>query len=86
MQSIARYQALDALTLYVHSVKMSVGFGKRAETSKGRPLSVTAYLKRCVGEVNSVENYLRHALVIVIVSLTTKSIGRGKRSFPRSTS
>jgi len=42
-QSNARYQALDSLTFHVHSVGMPVGFGK-AETSKGRPLSMMAHL------------------------------------------
>jgi hypothetical protein len=47
----ARYHALD--TLITHSEKMPVGFGKRAETSKGRPLSVMAHLKRSIVEVNA---------------------------------
>jgi hypothetical protein len=43
-QSNTRYQALDTLTIHMHSVEMPVGFG-RAETSKGRTLLMMAYLK-----------------------------------------
>jgi len=33
-QSNARYQALDTLTFHVHSVEMTVGFGKKSRTPK----------------------------------------------------
>jgi hypothetical protein len=33
-QSKAKFQALDTFTFHVHSVKMPVGFGKSAETTK----------------------------------------------------
>jgi len=52
-QSNARYQALDTLTFHVHSVEMPVGFGKKAETSKGRPLSTMVHLKRSIVEVKA---------------------------------
>ena len=37
-QSNARFNALDKLTVIVHSIKMPVGFG-RSVRSKGRPLA-----------------------------------------------
>jgi len=43
---------------------MPVGFGKHAITSRGRPLSVMAHLKRSTMEVKAEENCLAHALVI----------------------
>ena len=36
-QSNARFNALDKLTVVVHSIKMPVGFGKQVIRSKGRP-------------------------------------------------
>ena len=66
-QSNARYQAL-VCTFRVHSVKMLVGFGN-AQTSKGRPLSVMAHLKRSIVEMNSEGNYLAHALVIAVARM-----------------
>jgi hypothetical protein len=72
MQSNARYQALDTLTFHVHSVRMPVSFGKRAETSKGRSMSVMAHLKRSTSivEVKAKENCLRHVLVIAVARVT----------------
>jgi len=58
-QSNARYQALDTLTFHVHSVGMPVGFGKKAETSKGRSLSTMAHLKRSIVEVKAKETVFR---------------------------
>ena len=65
----ARYQALDTLTFHVHSLKMSVGFGKRAEKSIGRPLSVIAQFKRSVLEVKAEENCLANTLVIAVAKM-----------------
>ena len=45
-QSNARYNDLDRLIVVIHSVKMPVGFGKRAVKSMGRPLSVMTHLKK----------------------------------------
>ena len=45
-QSNTRFQALDARTVHVHSVRMAVDFGKRAERSKGRPLYFMAHIKQ----------------------------------------
>jgi hypothetical protein len=69
-QSNARYLALDTLTFHVHSVKVPVGFGKKAETSKGRPLSVMAHLKRSIVEMKGEENCLAHAIVVALASVT----------------
>jgi hypothetical protein len=68
-QSNARYQALDTLTFHMHSVGMPVGFGENAETSRGRPMSTMAHLKRGIVEVKAKENCLAHALVITIARL-----------------
>jgi hypothetical protein len=54
----------------VHSVRTPVGFGKRAEKTKGRPLSVMAQLKRNIMKVKAQENCLAHALVIAIAIVT----------------
>jgi hypothetical protein len=69
-QSNARHQALDTLTFHMTSVKMHVGFGKRVEKTKGRPLSVMTHLKRSIVEVNTEENCLAHALVMAMVRVT----------------
>jgi hypothetical protein len=70
-QSNARYQSLDTLTFHVHFVGMPVGFGKRAETSKGRPLSTMARLKKSIVEVKAKQNCLAHALVIDMAKVTS---------------
>jgi len=44
-QSNSRFNALETVVVTVHSVRMPVGFGKRAIKSRGRPLSVMAHLK-----------------------------------------
>jgi hypothetical protein len=62
IQSNARYQALDTLTFHVHSVEIPVGFGKKAETPKGRPLSTMAHLKKGIVKVKAKENCLAHTL------------------------
>ena len=56
-QTNARYNALDKLAVVVHSVKISVGFGKGVK-SKGRPLSVMARLKHSIIEVKAETNCL----------------------------
>jgi len=66
LQSNSGFNTLDTLVITVHSVKMPVGFGKRAIRSMGRPLSVMADLKQCIVEVNSEKNCLAHALIIAI--------------------
>jgi len=65
-QSNSRFNALDTLVVTVHSVRMSVGFGKIVLKSRGRPLSVMAHLKRILVEVKAEENCLAHALIIAI--------------------
>jgi len=85
-QSNARQQAPDTLTFHVHSVKMPVGFGK-AKTSKGRPMSVLAHLKRSIVEVNAEENYLAHALMIAVAKVTKdpgyKAYRQGRKILPK---
>ena len=65
-QSNSRLNALDTLVVTVHSVKMPVGFGKHAITSRVRPLSVMAQFKESIVEVKAEENSLSHVLVIAI--------------------
>jgi hypothetical protein len=85
-QSNARYQALDTLTFHIHSVGMPVGFGK-AETSKGRPLSTMAHLKRSIVEVKARDNCLAHALVIAVARVTNdpnyKAYRQGRKILPK---
>jgi hypothetical protein len=70
-QSNARFNALDALTIVVHSVGMPVGFGGgRAIKNIGRPLSVMAHIKTGIIEVKAERNCLIHALVIAIAKAT----------------
>jgi len=52
-QSNSRFDALYTLVVTVHSVRMPVGFGKSAIKSRGRPLSVMAYLKTSIVEVKA---------------------------------
>jgi len=68
-QSNSRFNALDTLVVTVHSVKMPVGFGKRAIKSRGRVLSVMSRLKKSIVEMKSEENCLAHALIIAISRL-----------------
>jgi len=68
-QSNSRFIALDTLVVTVHSVKMPLGFGRRAIKSKGRPLSVMAHLKRSIVEVKAGQNCLANALLIAISRL-----------------
>jgi hypothetical protein len=86
-QSNARYQSLDTLTFHFHSVKIPVGFGKRTETSKERPLSVMAHLKRSIVEVKAEENNLAHALVIAVSKMTNdlnyKAYIQGRKILPK---
>jgi hypothetical protein len=73
-QSNAKHQALSTLTFNVHSFKKPVGFGKKAETSKGRSASVIAHVKRSIEEVTAEEKCLAHALVIAVAKVTSDPI------------
>ena len=71
-QSNYRFNALETLTVVVHSVTMPVGFcfpGNGIKT-KGRKLSVIAHLKTSIIEVKAETNCLARALVIAIAKLT----------------
>ena len=52
-QSNARLNAMDRLVIVVHSVKMSVGFGRTALRTEGRQLVNLAHLKRSIIEVRA---------------------------------
>jgi len=69
-QSNARYQGLDTLTFHVFSFGMPVGSCKKAESSKGRPISTIAHIKRRIVEVKAKEICVEHALVIAVVRVT----------------
>jgi hypothetical protein len=64
-----------------------VGFGKRAEKTKGRPLSVMAHLKRSIVEVSAKENCLAHALLIAMARVTNdpdyQSCRKGWKILPK---
>jgi hypothetical protein len=85
-QSNARFNALNKLVIYVHSVKMPVGFG-RGIISKGRSLSVLVYLKKSIVEVKAENNCLAHALIIAVAKLTNdpnyNSYRRGRKVLPQ---
>ena len=74
-QSNSRFNALDTLTVVLHSVRMPVGFGLRGDGIKtmGRSLSIMAHLKKSIIEVKTETNCLAHALIIAIAKLTNDS-------------
>jgi hypothetical protein len=72
-QSNSRFNALDTLTIAVHSVRMSVGFGFQGIKTKGRPLHVMAHLKKSIIPVKSEKNSLAHAMVTAITKITGDS-------------
>jgi len=45
-QSNARFNALDALVMTVHSVRMPIGHGGDGIAKKGRPLEIIVRLKK----------------------------------------
>ena len=65
-QSNATFNAIDKLTVVLYSVRMPVGFGIGGIKTMGRPLSVTAHLKKSIVQVNAETNCLAHALLIAI--------------------
>jgi hypothetical protein len=62
IQSNARLNALNRLTLQIHAVQMPSGSGGKKK--KGRPQLVMAHHKKCIGEVKSEQNCLSNALII----------------------
>ena len=87
-QSNSRFNALDTMTVVLHSVKMPVGFGFHSACmkTKGRPLSVMAHLKRSIIQVKTETNSLAHALIIAIAKLTNdpnyKAYIQGRKIYP----
>ena len=71
-QSNSRFNALDTLTVVLHSVRIPIGFGLPGDGIKtmGRPLSVMAPLKKSIVQVKTETNCLTHALIIAIANLT----------------
>jgi len=68
-QSNSMFDAMDTLVVTVHSVRMPVGFGKRAIKSRGRQLSLMAHFKISLVEVKAEENCLAYAIVISIAKV-----------------
>ena len=70
-QSNARFNALDTLTVVLHSVRIPIGFGLPGDGIKtmGRPISVIVHLKKSIVQVKTETNTLAHALIIAIVKL-----------------
>ena len=64
-QSNARFNALDTLTVVLHSVRIPVGFGLQGNGIKtmGRPLSVMAHLKKSIIQVKFETNCLAPLLL-----------------------
>jgi hypothetical protein len=67
VQSNARFNALDRLTIQLHAVRMPSGSG--FAKVKRRPLSVMAHLKISIVDVKSEFSCLAHALVIAKMRL-----------------
>ena len=64
-QSNARFNALDRLVMTVHSVRIPAGHGGGdGIATKGRPLELTARLKKSIVQVKAESNCLAHALII----------------------
>jgi len=94
-QSTSRLSALDKLVVTVHSVKMPVGFGKHAITSRGTPLFVMAHIKKSIVEVKAEEKCLAYALVIAIANVDKdpnykayilgRKIGQVVQTIPKTT-
>jgi hypothetical protein len=86
-QTNAKYNVLDRMIVVIHSAKMSVGFGRKAVKSKGRPLSETVHLKRSIIEIKAKTNCLAHALKIGIARLTNDpnctSYRKGNKILPQ---
>ena len=87
--SNARFNALDTLTVVVHSVKMPIGFGLRGDGIKtmGRLISVVAHLKKSTEQVKTEKNFLAHALIIAIAKITKdanyKAYIQGRKIYPK---
>jgi hypothetical protein len=63
------FNALDTLTIEVHSVRMPVGFwGFRGIKTKGRPIQVMAHLKSII-QVKTETNCLANDLIIAIAKI-----------------
>ena len=64
----SRFNALDTLTVVLHSVSMPVGFGFRGDgiETDHRQVSVMAHLKTSINEVKAETNCLAQALIIAI--------------------
>jgi hypothetical protein len=84
IQSNARFNVLDRLTIQIHAVRMPSGSG--GTKAKGRPLSVMAHLKRSIVEVKSEQNCLAHALIIAKTRLDKdpdyKAYSQGRKIRP----
>jgi hypothetical protein len=69
-QSNSRINALENLTIEVHSIKRPAAFGGDGIKPKGRPLQVMAHLKKSIIEVKAETSCLAHALIISIARIT----------------
>ena len=67
-QSNVRFNALDTLTVVVHSVRIPIvsGLGGDGIKKMGRAISVIAHLKKSIVRVQNETNCLAHALIIAI--------------------
>jgi hypothetical protein len=72
------------MVIEVHSVKMPLGFCRIK--SKGRPLSIMAYIKRSIVEGKAEKYCLAHAIIIAVSKLTNDpnydSYRRGYKNLP----
>ena len=68
-QSNARFNALDTITVVLHSVNLPVGCGYASIKTMGQPISVMVHLKKSIVQVKSETNCLAHALIIAIAKV-----------------
>ena len=64
-ESDTRFNALDTMTVVLHSVKMPVGFGFHSAgmKTKDRPLSIMAHLNRSIIQIKTETNCLAKPLL-----------------------
>ena len=66
IQSNARFGLTDRLEVHLDHMRMTTGYGKGAEKTKGLSLTVLSAIKRSIVFVNAAFLCLAHALIIAM--------------------
>ena len=85
-QSNARFNALDTITVELHSVRMAVGFGYKGIKTMGPPISVMTHLKKSIVQVKSETICLAHALIAIAKVTNDPNYGayrKGRKIYPK---